>query len=156
MKSEYAKSKLDFLDALFLDFEDQQIDEYLRSHLAKYLTVLISGIYEDVIEHLILELAQRQNTAKELKEFIRNQVDWSFKNPKSENILKFLRRFSPDWAGQYKNSTTPSQRDSLDAIVDNKNLIAHGNSSEITFSDIKRYYDDSKNILVFLDALILS
>ena len=155
MNSKYAKAKLDFLDSLFHDFELQTTDEYTKSHIAKYLTVLISGVYEDIIKNFILELAQRQTIAKELKEFIFNQVNWSFRNPSSENVGKFLKKFSSDWVESFKAYLNPQRRESLDAVVNNKNLIAHGNSSEITFADIKKHYENSKNIIIYLDELIL-
>lgn len=155
MNSKYVKAKLDFLDSLFHDFEGQKMDDYLRSHLAKYLTVLISGIYEDAIKNFIVELAQRRDISKELKEYILNQVDLSFKNPNSENVAKFLKKFSVEWAESFKTKTTQAQREALDAVVSNKNLIAHGDSSEITFADIKQHYQNSKEVLNFLDNLIL-
>ncbi len=44
MVSKYAKAKLDYLDSLFHDFENQDLDDYTKSHVAKYLTVMCSGI----------------------------------------------------------------------------------------------------------------
>ena len=155
MNSKYVKAKLDFLDSLFHDFETLAMDDYLRSHLAKYLTVLISGIYEDAIKNFIIELAQRRDISKELKEYILNQVDLSFKNPNSENVFKFLKKFSAEWAENFKIKTTQTQREALDAVVSNKNLIAHGDSSEITFADIEQHYQNSKEVLNYLDNLIL-
>src|SRR3989344_7992176 len=69
MQSKYAKAKLDYLDSLFHDFENQRLDDYTKSHIAKYLTVLCSGIFEDIFKSFILELSSKDTIRKEIKEF---------------------------------------------------------------------------------------
>ena len=49
MVSKYAKAKLDYLDSLFHDFENHDFDDYTKSHVAKYLTVLCSGILRTLL-----------------------------------------------------------------------------------------------------------
>jgi hypothetical protein len=55
MKNRYFQSKFDYIELLFHYFDSQIVDEYFKSHIAKYLTVVISGIFEDMIKRGIEE-----------------------------------------------------------------------------------------------------
>lgn len=155
MESKYAQAKLDFLDSLFHDFENQELDDYVQSHIAKYLTVLCSGIFEDIVKHFIFELAQKDTLRKEIKQFIFNKVQWSFQNPKYSKLIAFLNEFNTVWSKRLNERIMDNNKDALSSIVHNKNQIAHGNSSNITFSQIKQDYQDSKIIIEQLDSIIL-
>ena len=155
MQSKYAKAKLDYLDSLFHDFENQRLDDYTKSHIAKYLTVLCSGIFEDIIKHFVIELTQRENMNKDIKDFVFKQIQWSLKNPNYSNLKSFLERFNKDWVKKLNEHIEEKNKDALTSIINNKNLIAHGDSSTITFSIIKQHYADSKIIIEQLDMIIL-
>jgi hypothetical protein len=155
MISKYAKAKLDFLDSLFHDFENQNLDDYTKSHIAKYLTVLCSGIFEDIIKNFVIELSHRENINSEIKGFIFKQIQWSLKNPKYNNLRSFLEQFNKDWVKRLSARIEEKNKDALTSIVNNKNLIAHGESSTITFSIIRQHYEDSKIIIEQLDSIIL-
>jgi hypothetical protein len=156
MKSKYAQAKLDFLDSLFHDFENQKLDDYTKSHIAKYLTVLCSGIFEDIFKHFILELAQKDKMGDEIKEFIFKKVRWSLQNAKYSKLISFLEEFNLEWAKKLNAIIEEKNKDALSSIVNNKNLIAHGDSSTITFPLIKQHYENSKIIIYELDKIILS
>lgn len=155
MESKYAQAKLDFLDTLFHDFENQELDDYTKSHIAKYLTVLCSGVFEDIIKNFILELSQKDTLRKEIKEFIFKKVQWSLNNPKYSKLTSFLDEFNKEWTKKLNQRIEGKNKDALTSIVNNKNLIAHGNSSTITFPLIKQHYENSKIIIEQLDSIIL-
>jgi hypothetical protein len=155
MNSKYAKAKLDYLDSLFHDFESQKLDDYVKSHIAKYLTVLTSGIYEDIIKKLVNELIQKDTLSNEVKQFIFHQINISLRNPLIKNIKGFLNRFEKEWSKKLFDGLDDKHKEALEAIVNNKNLIAHGDSPTITFSNIQQYYQDSKIIIERLDDIIL-
>jgi hypothetical protein len=155
MVSKYAKAKLDYLDSLFHDFESQKLDDYTKSHIAKYLTVLCSGIFEDIIKNFVIELTHRENINREIKEFVFKQIKKSFQNPSYENLKSFIEKFNDTWGKELRSHIEDKNIDALNSIVNNKNLIAHGNSSDITFSIIKQHYEDSKIIIKQLDSIIL-
>ncbi|MEK7242697.1 MAG: hypothetical protein AAB112_00825, partial [Thermodesulfobacteriota bacterium] len=93
MYSKYAKTKLDYLDSLFHDFENQKLDDYTMSHVAQHLTILCSGIFEDIIKNFVIELTHRENTNREIKEFVFKQIKKSFQNPSYENLKSFIEKF---------------------------------------------------------------
>ncbi len=155
MVSKYAKAKLDYLDSLFHDFENQDLDDYTKSHIAKYLTVLCSGILEDIIKNFVIELARRANIKNEVNDFVFKQIQSSFRNPDYDNLKSFLKKFNKDWVKRLSDGIEEKNKDALTSIVNNKNLIAHGESSTITLSMVKQHYEDSKIIIEQLDSIIL-
>lgn len=155
MKSKYAQSRLDYLDTLFSYFGSLTLDEMLKSHVAKYLTVLISGIYEDIIKNFVVELTQRDTINKCTKQFIFNRIKLSLRNPDFENLKGFLNQFDKEWIKILNKEIEEKHISALNSIIANKNLIAHGDPSVITFDNIKEFYGNSKIILLKLDSIIL-
>ena len=155
MNSKYVEERLRHIDSLFGYFERLNLDEELKSHIAKYLTVLISGIYEESVETILKESIQNGPISPEIEKFVFTQIGFIFKNPKRENIIKLLNQFSENWSVELKEKIKERDWDYLNSICANKNQIAHGNSCEITFADIKQFFTGSQIILIELDALIL-
>lgn len=155
MKCNYVQAKLDYLDLLFNYFKSLNLDEELKSHISKYLTVLISGIYEDSIKNILKESIHRESITKEVKGFIFKQIDTIFRNPTHKNLKGLLNRFNKAWLNKIHQKIVDEEWEALNSIVNNKNNIAHGDSSSITFDDIFTYYQKSKKILTELDSLII-
>ena len=161
MKCKDVEIKIERIDFLFTYFEGHEFDgdEQLKSHIAKYLTVLISGMYEDMIKTIINQLIFNEmfveNTPQFLKKFISDKVNKSFRNPDQSNTKGFLNSFNKDWTKTLNQIIDAKSWDALDSIVRQKNLIAHGNDSAITFNEIKIYYSNSIEIIKELDRLIL-
>lgn len=153
MNNRYAESKLEYLSLLFNYFQVLELEDELRSHVAKYLTVLISGIYEDTIKNLLKESIQRESLTKETRNFIFKQIDIIFRNPSHNNINKLLSKFNKEWLIKLREKIKEENWEALNSIVNNKNNIAHGDRCDITFNDIKNYYDTSKIIIIELDNL---
>jgi len=161
MKCKDVEIKIDRINFLFTYFEGHEFDgdEQLKSHIAKYLTVLISGMYEDMIKKIINQLIFNEmfleTTPKFFKNFVSDKVDRSFRNPDQGNTKGFLNSFNKEWTKTLNQIIDSECWDALDSIVRQKNLIAHGNDSTITFDDIKKYYGNSIGIIKELDRLIL-
>lgn len=155
MNSKDVKEKLEHVNNLFSYFDKLSLDKELESHIAKYLTVLVSGIYEESIETLLKECIQNGPISPEIENFIVKQIGLMFRNPNQENIIKLLKQFSENWSSELKRKIEEINWDCLNSICANKNLIAHGHNCEITFADIKEYFTGSQIILVEMDSLIL-
>lgn len=155
MKSKYAESRIMYIDLLLEYFDAIELEDELKSHVAKYLTVLISGMYEDIIKNILKEYIQKEVYAKEIMNFIYNRIDKSFRNPNHENLKGFFNSFDRNWVKKLDEKLEEEDIDALNSIVNNKNLIAHGENSTITLETIKKYYEDSRNIIIEIDSLIL-
>jgi hypothetical protein len=89
MIDSYVQSKIEYLNLLFSYFSDISLESEVKSHIAKYLTVLTSGVYEAQIKHLLKKFFDKDNLSREIKGFLDNQISL-FRNPSKENIQKIL------------------------------------------------------------------
>ncbi len=103
----------------------------------------------------MIELTNQENINREIKEFVFKQIKKSFQNPSYKNLKSFIEKFNDTWAKELRKRIEDKNISALDSIVYNKNLIAHGESSTITFSIIRQHYEDSKIIIEQLDSIIL-
>ena len=73
MSSHHMQSKLDGIQQIFIYFDSIdsiKYDAQLKSHIAKYLTVLISGVYEDIIENFFIEYLERERVSNAISQYI--------------------------------------------------------------------------------------
>jgi hypothetical protein len=154
MKSEYLQLRINEVDFLFSYFDSQNMDEYQESHMAKYLAVIISGIYEDIIKDCFDKYLIDKNIPKEVRDFMNVQIRYSFRNPDMSNLKKLLKSFSKTWSDKI-DLIDRKKTDALDSIVNNKNKIAHGGNSNITYNDIKDFYVNSKGIIEEVCKILL-
>ena len=141
------------LDSLFKEVAKFEEDE-IKSHLAKYLCIQASGYLENVIKELIEEYHDK-TCKKETANFVIAKVN-HFTSVNDDNLTEFLNLFNRQWVDSYKNSVTDKQIASLNSIISQRHLIAHGNGSRsnISFSTMVKYYQDLKEIVVLLRKII--
>lgn len=156
MNSINAEEKLRYIDELIQYFENLHLEEELQSHVAKYLTVIICGIYENIIRNYLIEYVDRNTASEELSNFILHHLKYSLRTPKYKNITDFLVQWNQDWVDKLNRDIEDIHKEALFSIVENKNTIAHGDSLTLTFTDIKDYYENSRVIIEKLDEIILS
>jgi hypothetical protein len=125
----------------------------VQSYLAKYLTVYLSGIYEESIEQIIKEYSTRSGHS-EIENYIAKQVDRSFRNPDMSAIYDLIGKFNTQWSTELKG-LDDQYKDAINSIVANKNLIAHGNSSTLTIRDVKDFHFRATVVIEKIDHLFL-
>jgi|GEM_PF-1486922 len=126
----------------------------VQSYIAKYLTVYLSGIYEESIEQIVKEFSVKSGKT-EIENYIAKEVDKSFRNPDMAKILELVGKFNRSWATTLK-SLDIQYKDAIDSIVANKNLIAHGSSSTLTINDVKDFHNRAKVVIEKIDELFLT
>ena len=154
MNSKYAQSKLEYLDRLFLEFAETSLEDEIKSYIARFLTVLISGMFEDIIKNIIKEFVKKDKICAETEKFLFKSIELSFRNPDRTNLQSFLKKFNPEWAKELNSTIEEINWESLNSIVANKNNIAHGELCLITFEDINQYYYNSKKIIIEIDRIV--
>ena len=152
-KSEYRINKFQKIEDAFKKCEKYKNTD-ISQELNSYLVVLISGIYEDVIENLFIERAGKTND-REIKSFMSNYLDKGFRNPNSENILKLLAMLNPDYKKSLKDKKNTRYTTGLDSIITNKNEFAHGYDNKASFDDIKNYHERAVKIFEGLKKILL-
>lgn len=128
-------------------------DTITQSFIARYLTVYITGVYEQSIEEILSEYASLTGQL-EIENFVSNQLDKNFRNPDMSNIIGIVKQFSTAWSENLK-LLPQKNKDAIDSIVNNKNLIAHGRPSLITIADIKAFHVDATVVIEKIDNLFL-
>lgn len=131
-------------------------DPGVGAHLAGYMSVLISGIVEDCVEHLVVERARMSNDPQ-LQEFVRRSMDRQFRNPKSDDIANVLRQFSETYRDSYNRSVSEQAREALGSIVSNRMALAHKATpqSTLTVNDVRGYFVQIVEILEVVERILL-
>lgn len=151
MKLELQEKKLDQLADSIKKIDD---DELLKSHLAKYFCVLVSGYIENYIKELV-NLYHQKTCKKETAKFVSSKVR-NLTNLDDGKILDFLKLFSDEWAEQYLSNRTDEMEVAFNSIYAQRNKIAHGDAtnSNITYNAIASYYTTVKEALILLSIVI--
>lgn len=137
------------LDHLFKRVEAFSGDEELLVDLTRYLCVIVSGFLE-VSARVIYSEYARAKAAENVSNYVDKQLR-SFQNPNMEKILNLTGAFSVKWRGKLEKATIDVIKGSIDSIVANRNLIAHGRSSGITIGNLKRYYKDAVKLVNIIE-----
>lgn len=115
-------------------------DTELKAQWAKYLCILTSGFIENSIRSIISEYSKNK-AAPPLATFVTSKIQ-SVTNLKNNNIKALLSSFNSEWCEKYDSNITDEQIASIDSIVANRHLIAHGRNVGITYTIVKNYYDN--------------
>lgn len=130
-------------------------NDKLGAYLAGYLTVILCGVVEDCVEHLISLRASKAQDP-EVASFINNSIERRFGNPKSDVISGTLNAFSTSYGRDYTQKTRLEEREALDSIVNNKNNLAHVGTwkQELTIREVRGYYQGIQRVLTVLEGIL--
>ena len=136
--------------------EKAKNDARLGGHLAGYISVLISGVVEDCIEHLVVQRSRRSGDGQ-LQEFVRSSIDQQFRNPRSADIEILMKRFSDSYRDSYVNSVKSENRQALGDIVSNRMSLAHKGILQSPFSvnDVRLYFERVVEILEVVEGILI-
>jgi len=151
---QYIADRCSDLEGLLADAANwAKKDEKLGAHLASYICVLILGVLEDCVEHLV---AQRVDKAgdNEIRNYVVKVIDERFRNPDWGSISGLLGEFSQEYKAAF---TDRISHDSIEAnalrdVINNKNSLAHAGTSKLnlTVTDVDGYY---RRVVPILEAL---
>jgi hypothetical protein len=142
------------LDQLFDEVSKYKEEDIIKSHLAKYLCIQASGYLENVIKELIEEYHNKTCT-KQTSNYVNKKLE-SFTNIHDKKLTNFLKSFDTEWYNKFNLKLTDEQKESLNSIISQRHLIAHGNEqrSNLKFSSMIKYYQDLKEIVKLLRTII--
>ena len=133
-------------------------DEKLGANLAAYISVLIVGMLEDCIEHLIAQRVDKTGD-KEITNYIRKVLGERFRNPEYGSISGLLKEFSEEYQQRFREkiSHDGSESTALASIVGNKNSLAHEGIDKLQMSvdDVNSYYHRIIPILEVLEQILI-
>ena len=131
------------------------MDREVENLLVQSLLILICAEFEKKFQDLVLERCSSVSDGA-VKEYIQSYTRTILRSLRLDAISDLLRRF-----GTLQRETFKKLRDEnrkADAmysnIVINRNAVAHGKGSSVTFGDLKQYYEEGHVMLdYFHDAL---
>lgn len=128
-------------------------DLELRADFARYLCVLVSGFMEQSVRDILIEHATAR-AAPTVARYVEGSV--GRRNLKTERLLQIVGSFSADWRKELEEYVNGERKDALDSVVANRNLIAHGEWTSISYHQLTEYYRNVKEIIVRLDTMCLA
>lgn len=118
------------------------VDDETKSAFVSYLCLRTSGYLETSIMTIIRQYAEDQ-TRRDfpyIANFVSDQLDFTF-NPWPSEILKLLGRFNVDWKDSIREEIREQISEPLEALVRNRNRIAHGEDVNLSLVDVRRSFD---------------
>ena len=137
------------LDNLIKRIDSFSGDEELHAHLVRYLCVIVCGFLEVSVPAIYKEYAQRK-AIPYVANYVNRQLE-RFPSPNMEKILILTGAFSPEWRDKLEHVASEEIKGSIDSIVSNRRLIAHGRSVGITIGRMKRYYNDAVKLVKLIE-----
>lgn len=146
---EYVK-KLDdiFIIAKKIDSDNDE----LRAHMAKYLCIRISGLMETFFKRKIANYLKGK-TPKPVESYVNNAFK-TFSSVNTKKIITTMEVFSKEWASEFQEIITDTQKASLDAIIANRHNLAHGKDQGLTLKQIEEHYNNIKEIMELVELIV--
>lgn len=129
----------------------------IESLLTYSLLVLMCSEFEQVIEKLVQDKCSTI-TDPGIKEFLGSCVGILFRSVKSSEISGLLNRFGNSYKEAFKLKTDNNARavTLYNNIVTKRHGVAHSYGTNITFQEVKQFYEEGHIVLDFFQDVLLS
>jgi hypothetical protein len=139
-----------FLLADRVDYDDDY-DEEVVSHLARYLCVLTSGLVEECLRHMISEYV-RDHANEVVARFAQQRID-RITNLNEERLGQLIGAMRPEWRDRFFAEVTDAQRGAITSVTADRHLIAHGRSVAVSLNQVRAYYDRVVEVLEWFESV---
>lgn len=125
--------------------ENEAVDEEVRVQFVWYLCVRTCGYVESSVQRILMRYVESSSSNQPIQNFI----DTRSRNitPNRDGILKLVRDFNPEWENTLRQLIQNEKSASLTNMVKNRHQIAHGRDVDLTFVQLKGYFDDAQSIV---------
>jgi hypothetical protein len=132
-------------------------DAKLGAHLATYIDVMILGMLEECVEHLIKTRAALSGDI-EVSNYISKHIEDKFRNPNFGLICGILGQFSDRYKEEFERTFKKDSPEvvAMDGLLKNKTNVAHYGLANLTLSvnDVEIYFNGVVNILAKLEEIL--
>lgn len=127
--------------------------------LTKYAIIKVCGTIEQSFKTIIAD-HHHTSQSQQIRNFIDASIRKSSMNPNFKNINSTLKKFDTNWHTQFKTNlqSVPHYsrlKSSLTSLNDERNCFAHGGQPTASFTSVKDYFNDAKEIITILDLIII-
>lgn len=129
----------------------------IENLLTQSVLVIMCAEFELTIEKLIGEKCSCVADPA-IRNFIGSCVGAVFRSVKSNEMAGLLKRFGPHFRDAFKEKTdnSPKAVTYYNNIVENRHGVAHSSGSNVTFIELKQFYEEGHIVLDFFrDALLM-
>nr|WP_306450801.1 HEPN domain-containing protein [Odoribacter splanchnicus] len=130
----------------------------LSGYLTKYSLIRICGTLEVCYKTIIADYYE--NAAPQLGQFIGYHLRDASMNPTYENICQALKRFDDNKNQNFKSAITTlpnneSLKEAFSVLNRERNNVAHGTNSTLSFNDMKDRFSEAIQIIEILDTIMV-
>jgi hypothetical protein len=126
-------------------------DDEKKSHLAKYICILISGFLENAVYEIYRDYAVSKVTDAKVLQFVEGRLK-DINNPNGNRLIDIASQFDDVWSSDLDGYLNENNRKgAIGSIIKNRHKIAHGQSSDITLNLIKQYWSRVVEVTEFIE-----
>lgn len=125
-------------------------DIEMQAHWAKYLCVIVAGFLENSVTELFSRYVEGQASAN-VTRFSHGRLE-KILNPKAERFVQTAHAFNKHWGATVESFIEgDGRKEAINAIMDNRHKIAHGQTSTITAVRLQGYLDKAVEVIRFIE-----
>jgi hypothetical protein len=123
----------------------------LQGHWGKYLCILSAGFLENAISEIYIELT-KNSSSPQVASFTTKMLQ-KINNPKASKFIETARAFKKEWGEELEKffGENPEIKTSIDSIMTNRHLIAHGKTATVSIAQIREYLDGSIRAIEYIE-----
>ena len=119
-----------------------------QAHWTRYLCVMVAGFLENSYHALWRDyLDNTDRRAVHLRRVL---------NPKASAFVKRAMDYNQTWTNELQVYMSPERETAIDSIMNQRHLIAHGDASSITMSQIAEYLPRCIAVVEFIEEKLLA
>ncbi len=136
--------KIDYIYSVSKTLPVSTEHDYVVAELCKYCCVLASAAIDVCLEDCLIEYSERSNDARIIA-FVKNRLSRA-RNPTIQVICGLLETFDGKWKERLDGFCDQKIRSDVGSIVHNRNEIAHGRNSQISFGRLMPWVTTAKGL----------
>ena len=119
--------------------------------LTQYLCVRVSGFVERAMRYLYYEHARRRSQPT-VAQFVSRRLDRS-QNLNAERLCQLAGEFSDAWKVDLRAFIDEERNEAINSVQRNRNKIAHGESTDFGFVQLRDWYRKIVEVVDHIDTL---
>lgn len=127
-------------------------DAYVVAELCKYCCILASAAVDVCLEDCLIEYCERVRDARIIS-FVKDRLGRA-RNPTIGIICNVLEVFDQDWRARLEKFADQKVRSDIGSIVSNRNEIAHGRNSQVSFGRLMPWIKTAKLLCQELEQTV--
>ena len=125
-------------------------DNDVQAHWGRYMCIMVAGFLENALQEIykdFVNISNNENVARYASKQIGRTT-----NPDGRRFIQTAREFSETWRNELRQFIArDGRREAIDAIMKNRNSIAHGGQSVMSPRDVKIYLDKGIEVVDFIE-----